>query len=108
MVVLKPLDLDGLQAIGVEVELPKTRLIAVAAGNGYIMCGALDIALLNERLAHRGIVAARAVGVRSIDDLLNARIESCTVAAASLGVHPGLSGREALKLMATASAPATA
>ena len=37
---------------------------------GYIMCGALDVGLLNAKLKERKIVAGRAVGVRTIEQLL--------------------------------------
>ncbi|HLS88100.1 MAG TPA: DUF1805 domain-containing protein [Sphingobacteriaceae bacterium] len=84
---------------GVTVELPKTRLIVLATPKGYIMCGALDIGLLNDRLAERGIVAARCVGVRTYEDLLNCGVESATKAAEELGIKPGMPGREALLRM---------
>ena len=63
------------------------------------MCGALDIALLNERLHDREIVAARAVGVRTIDDLLEAPLESVTHTAEKYGIRPGMTGRAALLQM---------
>jgi uncharacterized protein YunC (DUF1805 family) len=48
--------------------------MAVFNENGYIMCGALDVALLHEKLADRKIIADRAVGVRTIEQLLDARL----------------------------------
>ncbi|RXZ84334.1 DUF1805 domain-containing protein [Paenibacillaceae bacterium] len=86
--------------LGVEVKLPKTTLLTLSTDKGYIMCGALDVTLLNERLKERHIVAGRAVGVRTLDELLEAPLESITHAAADLGITPGMSGREALRLMA--------
>lgn len=99
MVEVKPIDIDGRTCIGITVELPKTTLIAVTTDKGYIMCGALDIGLLNERLKDRRIVAGRAVGVRSIEQLLEAPLESVTCEAEALGIHPGMKGREALRKM---------
>ncbi|MDN4595389.1 YunC family protein [Polycladomyces subterraneus] len=99
MVQLKPIDVAGQTVLGIEVALPKTRLLAIATEKGYIMCGALDVALLNERLADRGILAGRAVGVRSLDDLLAAPLESVTHAAREVGIHPGMTGQEALLKM---------
>ena len=64
------------------------------------MCGALDVALLNERLSERNIVAARATGVRTIEELLEAPLESVTYTAEDLGIVAGMTGREAiLKMM---------
>jgi len=99
VVSLQPIDLDGLKATAITVELPKTTLIAVATDVGYIMCGALDVELLNTRLKDRGIVAGRALGVRSVQALLDAPLADVTDAARSRGVQPGMKGRDALRLM---------
>lgn len=63
------------------------------------MCGALDIGLLNRNLKDRKIIAGRAVGVRTIDDLLKAPLESVTYEAANCGIVEGMSGEEALLKM---------
>ncbi len=63
------------------------------------MCGALDVALLNNRLKDRKIIAGRAVGVKTIDQLLDAPLESVTEEAEVLGIHKGMIGREALLKM---------
>lgn len=99
MMKMTPIELDGKTAIGIEVLLPKTTLIAVTTDNGYIMCGALDIGLLNARLKERGIIAARAVGVKTLQELLDAPMESVTYGAEAIGVVPGMIGREAVLRM---------
>lgn len=101
MMQMVPVTLDnGVTVLGVEVKLPKTTLVVLSTDKGYIMCGALDVGLLNERLKDRGIIAGRAVGVRTLDELLNAPLESVTHAAEALGITVGMTGSEALKLMA--------
>ncbi|MBO7745279.1 MULTISPECIES: YunC family protein [Paenibacillus] len=90
---------DGSTALGVEVLLPKTTLLAVTTDKGYIMCGALDVALLNDRLKDRGIIAGRAVGVRTLEELMEAPLESVTGKAESLGITVGMKGADALLLM---------
>ncbi len=102
MVKVIPLQVGEWTAIGVEVLLPKTTLLAVTAGPGYIMCGALDVRLLNERLKERGIVAGRAVGVKTFEELLDAPLESVTHAAQAIGINAGMRGREAIRIMAEA------
>ncbi|MBX6353353.1 MAG: DUF1805 domain-containing protein [Thermoflavifilum sp.] len=102
MIELKPIWIDGEPFTAVEVALPKTHLMAITCDTGYVMCGALDVSLLRTRLADRGIVAARAVGVRTLDELLNGTVESCTQAAEALGIRPGMPVREALKRMKAA------
>lgn len=99
MVQLKPLKIDHELVMGIEVALPKTNLLIFTTDTGYIMCGALDIDLLNERLADREIIAARAVGVKTLDDLLESPLESVTHSAEHLGIQAGMTGRQALQRM---------
>jgi uncharacterized protein YunC (DUF1805 family) len=85
--------------LAVTVLLPKTTLLVVTSDKGYIMCGALDVSLLNDRLKDRKIIAGRAVGVKTIQQLLDAPLESVTHEAESLGIHNGMIGKEALLKM---------
>lgn len=96
MVQIEPVEVGGRTALGIVVELPQTRLTILAAPKGYIMCGALDVKLLDERLGDRRVVAGRALGVRSIPALLDAPLEQVTAAARERGVAPGMKGRDAL------------
>lgn len=63
---------------------------------GYIMCAALDVDVLNEKLKDRNVIAGRAVGVRTIDDLLNAPLEKITDASRAYGWEEGMIGKDAL------------
>ncbi|MEH7076361.1 YunC family protein [Neobacillus drentensis] len=99
MVDLLPIDIDGHTFIAVTVLLPKTTLLSISNEKGYIMCGALDVGLLNDKLKDRKIIAGRAVGVRTIEQLLNAPLESVTIEAEELGIHPGMIGKDALAKM---------
>jgi uncharacterized protein YunC (DUF1805 family) len=98
MVEIYPIIIGGHQFTAVQVKLPKTNLMAVTNDKGYIMCGALDVALFNsnQKLIERKIIAARAVGVRTIDQLIEAPLESVTYAAEELGIKVGMTGRDAL------------
>mgnify|MGYP001106604729 FL=1 len=99
MINLTPITIENHTFNAVTVLLPKTTLLVVMNDKGYIMCGALDVALLNERLHDRQIIAGRAVGVKTIDELLNAPLESITIEAGNLGIHKGMIGRDALLKM---------
>ncbi|MEH6944432.1 YunC family protein [Bacillus sp. JJ722] len=99
MMELKPIQIEGRTFLGIVVKLPKTNLLVVSSDQGYIMCGALDVALLNEKLKDRNIIAGRAVGVKTLDQLLEAPLESVTFGAESLGIEKGTIGREALLKM---------
>lgn len=93
------IELEGHQFTAVTVHLPKTTLLTISNERGYIMCGALDVKLLNEKLAARKIIAGRAVGVRTIEDLLKAPLESVTLEAEAYGIVAGMLGEEALLRM---------
>lgn len=99
MIQLTPIKIEDHTFNAVTVLLPKTTLLVVMNDKGYIMCGALDVALLNERLLDRKIIAGRAVGVKTIEELLNAPLESITIEAERLGIQKGMIGREALLKM---------
>ncbi|MDQ0273047.1 YunC family protein [Cytobacillus purgationiresistens] len=99
MVDLKPIDIEGHTFLAVSVELPKTNLLVVTNDKGYIMCGALDVALLNEKLKDRKVIAGRAVGVKTIQQLIDAPLESVTFEAEEWGITEGMIGREALLKM---------
>ncbi len=96
---MTPIQIKDQTFIAVTLKLPKTNFMAVTNDVGYIMCGALDVALLNEKLKDRKIVAGRAVGVRTIEQLLEAPLESVTSEAEQLGITIGEIGREALLKM---------
>lgn len=100
MVSISPIILDGHPFTAVTVQLPKTTLLTVSNEVGYIMCGALDVELLNTMLIDRKIVAGRAVGVKTIEQLLKAPLESVTIEAERFGIHKGMIGEEALLKMA--------
>ncbi len=99
MIELSPIQIEGHPFLAVTVLLPKTTLLVVTSDKGYIMCGALDVGLLNDRLRDRKVIAGRAVGVKTIEQLLNAPLESVTYEAEELGVHTGMLGKDALLKM---------
>jgi uncharacterized protein YunC (DUF1805 family) len=96
MINVIPITIDDKTFVGISVALPKTNLVVITSGTGYIMCGALDVGLLNEKLSERKIIAGRAVGVKTLDELLNAPLESVTYEAERVGIKQGMTGREAL------------
>ncbi|MDQ0189001.1 DUF1805 domain-containing protein [Alicyclobacillus cycloheptanicus] len=99
MVHVQPIWIDHELFLGTEVQLPKTTLLVIQSDTGYVMCGALDVQLLREKLASRNILAARATGVRNLQELLDGTVESCTQAAEALGIEAGTPIREALLRM---------
>ncbi|MCM3739340.1 DUF1805 domain-containing protein [Oceanobacillus luteolus] len=101
MITVNPIEIEGMQFTAVSVELPKTTLLTVSNEVGYIMCAALDVDIFNEipKLQERKVVAGRAVGVRTIEQLLDAPLEKVTDASREYGWKEGITGREALLLI---------
>ncbi len=96
MITINPIDIEGVIFTAIRVELPKTNLLIVSNEVGYIMCAALDVDILNEKLKDRKVIAGRAVGVRTIEQLLEAPLESITDASKEYGWEEGMTGKEAL------------
>lgn len=96
MISLQPIKLEDQHFLATTVVLPKTTLLIVSNDIGYIMCGALDVQLLNDKLVARKVIAGRAVGVTSIDELLNAPLQQVTIEATSYGISEGMIGKDAL------------
>jgi uncharacterized protein YunC (DUF1805 family) len=99
MIEMSPIEIEGRTFLCITCRLPKTNLLVVTGDKGYIMCGALDVALLNEKLKSRKVIAGRAVGVKTIEELLEAPLESVTFEAENLGATKGMVGKDALLLM---------
>ena len=97
----KRIVIDGYDFITYEVFLPKTTLLVVTNDVGYIMCAAVDIDFFNNtpKLVERKIIAGRAEGVRTIEELISAPMAKLTIAAMELGIIEGMTGREALVRM---------
>jgi uncharacterized protein YunC (DUF1805 family) len=99
MVVMTPVKLSNRVVVGITVDMPKTRLICIQAGQGYIVCGLLDVDVVDELHPEREVIAGRAYGVRTVEELLNARLNAVTRKARELGIQEGMTGREALERM---------
>lgn len=99
MVTVKPLEVEGKHFTATTVELPKTTLLVISNEIGYIMCAALDVDFFDEnpKLKQRNVIAGRAEGVRTIDQLLHAPLAKITDASREMyGWEIGMTGKEAL------------
>ena len=54
----------------VEINLKNTTLLLLEGYNGFFMCGALDPSVYKDR----EVICGRAMGVKTIEQLLNAKI----------------------------------
>ncbi|MFC4404852.1 YunC family protein [Gracilibacillus xinjiangensis] len=100
MMEVNPLKIEDHTFVAITVKLPYTTLLVITNDVGYVMCGALDVDLLNEKLSDRPVVAGRAIGVRTIDDLLGAKLEKITDTARDYGWKEDMEVKKALLLIA--------
>lgn len=94
-------EIKGVKFYGMEVYLPKTTLLIVGNEQGYFMCGALDVDLFDskESLKARHVVCGRALGVKTIEELINQKLDKITLAAKEYGIFEGMLVKDALLLI---------
>ncbi len=91
-VIVEPFTRDGLQLTAVKIELKNTTLLLIEGYDAFFMCGALDVNIYGQR----EVLCGKAVGVKTIEDLYQAKIADSTNYAKSQGILPGMSVHEAL------------
>ena len=82
-------------AMGVKVEMKTAPLLVITARRGFVMCGYLNM----EAAEKLGDVAVRVSGVKTFEDVLNAKVNAVSSTAAELGIKEGMTGKEALERM---------
>jgi uncharacterized protein YunC (DUF1805 family) len=82
-------------ALGLKMDMEHAPLLVIRAGKGFVMCGYLNIDVANKL----GDVAVRVTGVKSFEDVLNAKAVDVTEAAKKLGIAIGMSAKEAINRM---------
>ncbi len=81
--------------LGLKMDMEHAPLLVIRAAKGFVMCGYLNIDIANKL----GDVAVRVSGVRSFEDVLNAKAVDVSEAAKELGITVGMPAREALEKM---------
>lgn len=100
MIRIENITINNFNAIGIEINYPKTKLISITIPNvGYIMCGVLNTEILDELHSERKIIAANILGVKEFKDLLNGKINGFTKEASNIGITKGMTGKDALERM---------
>ena len=98
--IVQPLQFENGSAIGISNRWINGQYCSILTPIGIVGCGIYDVvvpAKFDQALA----VAEGTPECPLVDpeDLLEARIVRCTPRAESLGIQPGISGREAVELM---------
>ena len=87
--------IDGAAYDAASIRLGAAPLLVICGGRGALGCGYLNV----ETAGKLGYPLAIVTGVGDFDAMLQASVRLVSPAAAALGVAPGMSGREALKLL---------
>lgn len=91
------LTVDGKKFEGLSYSLgDKAPLLILKGSRGYLACGYISIATA-ERLNDVGVIVR---GVKTFHDMLEAKVQEVSSEADKLGVKVGMTGREALALLA--------
>lgn len=84
----------------IDIDMDNTSLLIIEGYNAFAMCGALNVDVYNsEKMIDRKVICMRSVGVRSIDALLNSKIESCSNYAKTKGIEKDMLVRDAFEIL---------
>ena len=92
---MEKITVDSMEFLAGEMDFSGVKILLIKGGKGALGCGYLNLAAA-EKFGH---ALAIVTGVSSWDDMLSAEVKSVSAAAEKLGVGPGISGREALKIL---------
>ena len=83
------------EAMGYVLDLGKAPLLIIQVKQGYVMCGYLNMAAANKL----GDKAGRVTGVKTFEDVLNAKIVEVSDQARQQGLNEGMSGKDFLNAL---------
>ncbi len=92
---IEEIKLENGSALGLKLDMEHAPLLVIRAKKGFVMCGYLNIEVANKL----GDAAVRVTGVRTFEDVLNAKAVDVSEAAKKLGITIGMPAREALMKM---------
>ncbi len=92
---VEQIKLENGSALGLKMDMEHAPLLVIRAAKGFVMCGYLNMDVANKL----GDVAVRVTGVKSFEDVLEAKAVEVSEAAKKLGITIGMPAREALMKM---------
>ena len=88
----------GLNLETLKVELKGTTLLLIEGYDAFFLCCALDVDIYNSiKMIDRKVICGKAIGVKTIEELLNAPIHSICDYGKSLGLYEGMKVYEGFK-----------
>lgn len=91
----KNIKLEKGQVIGYLIELCNAPLIIVQAKKGYVMCGYLNMDTANKL----GDIAGKVSGVKTFNDIINAKIIEVSENAKKVGLYEGMNVKGFLNML---------
>ncbi len=88
----KSILLEKGKVTGYSIDLGNAPLLLIQAKKGYVMCGYLNMNTANKL----GDIAGRVTGVKTFDDMLNAKVVEVSEHAKQTGLNQGMSGKDFL------------
>ncbi|UCE44332.1 MAG: DUF1805 domain-containing protein, partial [Candidatus Bathyarchaeota archaeon] len=70
-------------------------LLLVLGETGFVMCGFLNM----DSAEKLNVTAAMVSGVKDFNDILKAEVRAVTSEAGKKGIRPGMTGKDAIKLL---------
>lgn len=89
------MNFEGNEFTAYSIPTTNTNVLMIGAEKGFLGCGYLNVEIANKV----NDVCAIVTGVKTPDDMLEAKVVAVSNAAAELGIKEGMSGKEALVLM---------
>lgn len=89
------MNFEGKEFTAYNIPTNNTHVLIIGAPNGFIACGYINIDTANRV----GDTCAIVTGVKTPDDMLDAKIVAVSQEALKLGIKKGMRGKEALLLM---------
>ncbi len=93
--IVEQIKLENGSALGLKMDMEYAPLLVIRAGCGFVMCGYLNMEIANKL----GDVAVRVTGVKTFEEVLNAKAQDVSEAAKRLGITVGMQAKEALNKM---------
>jgi uncharacterized protein YunC (DUF1805 family) len=93
--IIEQINFEKGSGVGLKMDMEHAPLLVIRAGCGFVMCGYLNMEIANKLED----VAVRVTGVRSFEDVLNAKTADVSEAAKKRGIMTGMSAKEALNMM---------
>ena len=89
------MNFDGKEFMAYSIPTTNTNVLMIGAENGFLGCGYFNIEIANKV----NDVCAIVTGVKTPDDMLDAKVVAVSTAASQMGIELGMTGKEALLLM---------